>query len=197
MSFMKSLLISLLLLATPAFADDVQSVQYNASVGRFQGTTRANGSRDFVTLSADGTLSGLKFVTTGGTPATCTDYEKGSFSAAFTGPRSATTTINFVRMCDIVTLHIQRNKDAACSVATGFNATGAIPSRIRSTFGAIGQSLYPIPVQDNSTSPTSFGGTIGVTSTGTIFIDRTFSSSAFTASGNCGWWETSFSYPIY
>lgn len=166
---MNRFLLLLLLLATPARADDsITALTWNSAKGTFQALTRALGWKDVP------------------------DMESGTFTANFTGPRSVSATIYYTRVGKQVTLMFASNNNATCSSGVPFTATSAIPAALRpinvSPSAACG-------VQDNNSALT-VPGALSISSAGTISVNKDFNTGAYTASGNCGWYGPAITYTI-
>jgi hypothetical protein len=121
-------------------------------------------------------------------------YYVGSFSASFTGPRSTTDTIQYVRVGNMVTWNWPSDSGASTSCsATNFGAAASIPSALRP---AISLSV-PIFVRDNATDA-SVMGIMAIGSNGNINIFKSNGTGAsnFTAAVGCGWYSGSVSYTL-
>jgi hypothetical protein len=116
------------------------------------------------------------------------NYETGTISVPITGAWSSTETWNFTKIGKVVTLHVPQ-KTAAASNATLPIASGTLPSRLRPGIN----TYWPIKVYDNSSEPTT-PGVVYLAGDGSGIIAKDFLMTAFTGSGNCGYYAFSISY---
>ena len=168
---MKRLLLALLcLFAAPARADDaITGFGWNAVTGTFQALTRSLGWKSLP------------------------DYDSGTFIANFTGPRSTSDTVTYLRIGKTVVLTFPSDNSSACSSALAFTAAAAtLPASLRPS-----GSIYngSIAVYDNSGGVTT-AGNVTLTAAGAISINKDWATGRFTATGTCGWYAGSIAYSI-
>jgi hypothetical protein len=148
------------------------------------------------TTAANGTSinTGIKLLTTGGTPALLNHYEEFTYTSIFTNNLESTAALNFtvVRVGKAVTIKLIDVGSAAAQVAPveAFSSNTALPAHLRPSFDTFGYWR----VSSNAISKT---GMIEVSSSGNVFIHNdSDGTTAFTAAVPIGFDRCAFSYDL-
>jgi hypothetical protein len=135
---------------------------------------------------------GITLPTTGGTASIFNYFETGTIVFTFTGPPASGTTFtaSFQRSGNQVTLYLPAVSVTA-TTSTFFSSGVTMAPRIV----PLTNQSFPIFVQDSSTQQTVMGK-VDVLTTGAINIYKAAPSISFSATLNCGWTSSTFTWLI-
>lgn len=115
----------------------------------------------------------------------------GVTTISFTGARSISPTFTWQRIGKVVTGELSQSVGINCSAAAFTAASATLPSNIRPG----GTVRLFIPVQDNSAEQT-LAGNLDVLANGSVVINKTLASGAFTNSAPCGFYRTAITWTV-
>lgn len=175
-------------LATIATAGKVSNSATTATDANTASTIVARDGSGNFTAGTITVATGAIFPTAGGTPATLTAYEVGSFSVVWTGALTNTVTAHFHRIGKQVTLIFEDNTASTAAAAGFVAATSTIPARLLPAYDV---NVYSVGLDNAAASDVTFE----VFTNGAIKVGQGKSSvGTFTNAALGGYFASSITY---